>query len=118
MDAVEFLRDFRRMCWSYGDTCTDCELKGAQCRPTEKDCDHEKVIRVVEEWSAAHPRKTRQSVFLAQWPEAEIDKFGSLAVCPKCISADCRNRYDDCGDRLCPDCRKEFWFTPIEEEEE
>lgn len=39
---------------------------------------------------------------------------GILAVCPKRISADCRKKYDDCGDRLCPDCRQEFWMQEVE----
>ena len=28
------------------------------------------MVRLVEEWSAAHPRKTRQGMFLEQWPNA------------------------------------------------
>lgn len=41
MDAVEFLRDFRRMCSSYDD-CTGCELRSDDCIPTEEVCDHKK----------------------------------------------------------------------------
>ena len=67
MDAVEFLRDFRRMCLSY-DNCTGCELRCAECSPTEEDCDHEKVIRVVEEWAKEHPVKTRLSEFNKLFP--------------------------------------------------
>lgn len=62
MDAIEFLRDLRRMCLSY-DNCTGCEFKSAECSPTEEDCDHEKMIRVVEEWAKEHPVKTRLSEF-------------------------------------------------------
>ena len=61
MDAVEFLRDFRRMCLSYDD-CTGCEFDGYQCSLMTKDCDHEKVIRVVEKWAKEHPAKTRLEV--------------------------------------------------------
>lgn len=39
---------------------------------------------------------------------------GILAACPKRISADCRKKYDDCGDLLCPDCRQEFWMQEVE----
>lgn len=58
MDAVEFLRDFRRMCSSYGGTCTGCKLAGTlgtPCVPTNSDCDHEKLIRVVEKMGERTP---------------------------------------------------------------
>lgn len=113
MDAVEFLRDFRRMCSSYGGTCTGCKLKDAQCRPTEKDCDNEKVIRVVEEWAKEHPVKTRLSEFLKLFPNASVTQIdGCPGSCIKIfdLTADCE------VSEKCPDCKKEFWLTPIEEE--
>ena len=71
MDAVEFLRDFRRMYSSY-DACTGCGLKDAQCGTTVKDCDHEKVIRIVEEWAKEHPVKTRLSEFKKLFPKLQL----------------------------------------------
>lgn len=68
----------------------------------------------VEQWAKEHPRKTQQSVFLEQYPEAEIDKCGCLMLCPKRISADCRNRYGNCANRVCSDCRREFWMQEVE----
>ena len=59
MDAVEFLRDFRRMCSSYGSTCAGCELEYDLCETTRRNCNHEKVIRIVEKWAKEHPVKTR-----------------------------------------------------------
>lgn len=56
-----------------------------------------------------NPRKTRQSVFLEQQTKAGIDKEGILLICPKVVSADCRSEYGDCINRVCHDCRKEFW---------
>ena len=105
MDAVKFVKVRRRM-FDAGEN--------SEYGLFDMDTRAEDVVKEVEEWSAAHPCKTRQSVFLAQWPEAEIDKFGILVVCPKRISADCRKKYDDCGDRLCPDCRQEFWMQEVE----
>ena len=113
MDAVEFLRDFRRMCSSYDD-CTGCELDDDQCSPTEEDCDHEKVIRVVEKWAKEHPVKTRLSEFKKLFPNASEQAGG----CPNC----CVIKFDStvsCKDSEgCLDCKKKFWLTPIEEEEE
>lgn len=113
MDAVEFLRDFRRMCSSYGGTCTGCELKVTQCGVAEKDCNPEKVIRVVEEWAKEHPEKTRLSEFVKLFPNASVQAGG----CPDCcvIEFDSKQK---CVRSGCLECRKKFWFTPIEEEEE
>jgi hypothetical protein len=72
------------------------------------------IVKEVEEWAAEHPRKTRQSVFLKQWPEGEIDKDGVLIVCPKRVSSDCRNSYGNCTNRVCSNCRREFWMQEVE----
>lgn len=59
---------------------------------------------------AVLPRKTRQSVFLEQYPEAELGKDGVLRVCPAPISPKYRSD-GRCATfaRGCADCRKEFW---------
>lgn len=76
----------------------------------------EDVVKEVEEWAAAHPRKTRQSVFLKQWPEADIDDCGVLKVCPVPISTSHRNIYGRCAlaGVKCSDCRREFWMQEVE----
>lgn len=117
MDAIEFLRDFRRMCSSYGTICTGCKLKDAHCIPTENNCDHEKVIRVVEEWAKEHPAtaKTRLSEFLKLFPNAlVVQKEGCPGSCVKIfdLTVSCEDSKE------CLDCKKRFWLTPIEEEEE
>lgn len=118
MDAVKFLQERSRMCNSFSPDCEGCRVD--EEKPVISECyrwmfeNHERAVKIVEEWSAAHPRKTRQSVFLEQYPEAEIDKSGDLMLCPKRISADCRNRYRDCTKRLCSDCRREFWMQEVE----
>lgn len=115
MDALEFLRERKRICNSYKD-CEGCPLEGTKCvvGSIVPDEDYKRIIATVEQWSAAHPRKTRQSVFLEQYPEAEIDKCGCLILCPKHISADCRNRYGNCTNLVCSDCRREFWMQEVE----
>lgn len=102
MDAVEFVEQWRRM-----------DKNGYRKYSIFNDSP-EDVIAEVEEWAKMNPVKTRQSVFLEQWPETEIDTFGYLMVCPKRISADCRIRYRNCSDRLCSDCRREFWMQEVE----
>lgn len=117
MDAVKFIEERNRMCKSFDKYCYGCPAWDGSCKlgtgPYLK-CEAEKQVEIVEAWSAAHPRKTRQSVFLEQWPEAEIDNCGYLRICPKRISADCRNRYGSCANRKCTDCHKEFWMQEVE----
>lgn len=115
MDALEFLRERKRMCKSFGNSCDGCPLHGGPCTSlsTMNDGDCERILVKVEQWSKEHPCKTRQSVFLEQWPGAEI-KDGSLRICPKRISADCRSRYGDCANRTCSDCYREFWMQEVE----
>lgn len=98
MDAVKFIEERNRMCG------TMSEVWGV---------DAAQIVKNTEEWSAAHPRKTRQDVFLEQWPQADIDNTGLLILCPKRISADIRVTVD-CLRKGCSDCRREFWMQEVE----
>jgi hypothetical protein len=75
-----------------------------------------RIVAIVEEWSAAHPRKTRQDVFLEQYPETQIDDNGVLGVCPAPIFHSHRTDGGRCIDinRKCTDCRREFWMQEVE----
>ena len=77
---------------------------------------HEKIIAAVEQWSKEHPHKTRQSVFLEQYPEARIGDDGVLQILPCSISASHRNARGNCVNmrRDCYDCRREFWMQEVE----
>ena len=119
MDAVKFIKERDRMCKSFDAGCTGCPASNA-CK-NELCCAFDlgstlgatAQVAIVEEWSAAHPRKTRQSVFMEQWPEAELAN-GCLAICPKRISANYRNGIADCSNRSCADCLYKFWTQEVE----
>lgn len=122
MDAVKFIEERRRMCKSFGNKCTSCPA--LKVHENELYCavdirstlDDTAQVAVVEAWSAAHPHKTRQSVFLEQYPEANISEQGVLLVCPCPISASHRNALGGCATmcRGCDDCRKEYWLQEVE----
>jgi hypothetical protein len=101
MDAVEFIRERNRMCG------TMSEVWGV---------DAAQIVKNTEEWSAAHPRKTRQSVFLEQYPEARIYDNGVLGVCPAGISLSHRRDGGWClyPRKDCGECRREFWMQEVE----
>ena len=117
MDALEFLRERRRMCNSYKSR-DGCPLEEGKCvvNSVAPDEDLKKMIATVEQWSKEHPRKTMQSVFLAQYPEAEIDANGVVGLCPTYISAAHGDSHRNCNhpERLCKDCRREFWMQEVE----
>lgn len=115
MDALEFLRERKRMCNSYKG-CEGCPLAKGRCVIGTSDEDCERIIATVEKWSKEHPRKTRQSVFLKQYPEARIGDDGVLQIHPCSISASHRNVRGNCVNmrRECPDCRREFWSQVVE----
>jgi hypothetical protein len=103
MDAVKFIEEHRRM----------YKVTGKHSPTLAGGIPAEDVVKEVEDWSAAHPRKTRQSVFLEQYPQADIDNTGLLILCPKRISADIRVTAD-CLRQGCSDCRREFWMQEVE----
>ena len=119
MDAVKFVKEYLRMCTKV-DECEDCPVyKTDFCTVPAKERSKEsaeEIVELVEEWSAAHPRKTRQSVFLEQWPEAELDTNGAVAICPTILSSDYRSANKRCKHpgTACSDCRREFWMQEVE----
>ena len=121
MDAVKFIEERNRMCKSFCDGCKGCAAFNACeddlcCAVGQgSTLDATAQVDIVEKWSAAHPRKTRQSVFLEQYPNARIDSQAVIYVCPA----------DAYGDKVCPkneenfhmlccDCRHEFWGQEVE----
>lgn len=100
MDAVKFIEECRRM----------CRVTGKYPPALSERISPEEVVKTVEDWSAAHPRKTRQYVFLEQYPYAERIE-GILVFCPKAI--------DTCfscpiGNVDCATCKYEFWNQEVE----
>ena len=106
MDAVKFIEERRRM----------YKVTGKRSPTLAGWIPAEDVVKEVEEWSAAHPRKTRQSVFLEQWPEAELDTNGAVAICPTILSIDYRSANKRCKHpgTACSDCRREFWMQEVQ----
>lgn len=118
MDAVEFLKTLCRMC---NCECCNCEFKKRlsvfeTCTAWRKTHPDE-AVAIVEKWAKEHPVKTRQSEFLKQWPEANVDKNGVLQTCPALISASHRDQTGGCAtlSNKCENCRKAFWLAEVKE---
>lgn len=114
MDAVKFIEEHRRMCRSFGNICKGCpaNIDDEMCKfsPYSSEYGAAEQIKLVEEWSAAHPRKTRQSIFMEQYPQAMcVD--GILVACPKVVdkSSSCSTTCFNCAE-----CRRDFWGQEVE----
>ena len=106
MDAVEFIKQVRRMGKQKGEAiCFKLE---------EKDTE---IVEKIEKWAKEHPVKTRQSEFLKQWPDAEIgdDGYPSVAPCQLNIELLQCESPEDCESRgVCDKCRRDFWLKEVE----
>lgn len=106
MDAVTFLQERLRM------------LKSGAYVPSLDDTTEQNisdVVNVIETWSENNPIRTRQSVFLEQWPEAMVDKENTPSVCPQYLDRNFKCERDGNGYKYgCGDCRRKFWRKGIE----
>lgn len=105
MDAVKFVEERRRMFAVTGEN-----PKYSLFNMTTRA---EDVVKEVEEWSAAHPRKTRQSVFLEQYPRANLLGNGVITICPKAIEKGYAPSAG-CNDTNCFDCKTKYWMQEVE----
>ena len=125
MNAFEYIMERNRMCDSFGSKCKGCPANfddmfcGFAAMST---LNTKEQIAIVEKWSAEHPmkqKKTRQDIFLEQYPEADIDDNGAISICPMCVSASYRDK-NGCRtpiDCECADCCRKFWMAEVEEDE-
>ena len=118
MDAIKFIEERKRMCEAHAG-CPGCPaFRGVDACifSVKSTASFSEQVELVEDWSIAHPRKTRQSVFLEQYPEALLDVNGLLDVCPapiflshRLVGGGCRNPH-----KKCVDCKREFWLQEVE----
>ena len=108
MDAVEFLDKVDRLSkrgsteekMRYNDERTAGDNVGA--------------VNFVKRWAVAHPIKTRQSVFLEQFPNAPIyTNTHNIALDPCLVDTTLRGHCPT--GRGCDICRREFWLTEVGE---
>lgn len=115
MDALKFIEERNRMCDYYrgGNATSWC----AECPAFQMTCVSVRsvtaeYIAAVEQWSKEHPRKTRQDVFLEQWPNCMMGDDDVVGMCPRNV-----DKMYACNGLTfagCPDCRHNFWMQEVE----
>ena len=113
MDALKFMKEYRRMC-NYYPRCFECpRADEPNCNIEEmSDEEFENFVNTVEQWSKEHPQRTRLQDFREKYPDA-LMKQGN---CPKTCAKDlgyCKECPYVKG--LICDC-DECWNMPVEED--
>lgn len=114
MNAVRFIEERKRMCKSFDKCSYGCPAWDGLCKletGTNLEYEADKQVEIVKEWAAAHPRKTRQDVFLEQWPNAPILHDGYLGIKPCSLDEE---KGKNCGVIGCMHCRRKFWGEVVE----
>lgn len=118
MDAVEFYKSMKRMCYS-GEMCEKCPLynnfseMGSVCDVLLhiKDEKASRVKSIVEQWAKDNPVKTRQSEFLKLFPNAP--KSGRvLDICPQNLNIDYMPP-KRCENISCGACKTDYWNEEV-----
>ena len=109
MDAVEFLKELeRRRNYKRGPNDGHCNWAFIYFDHRS----HKELVAEVEQWAKEHPAKTRQSVFLEQWPNCMMDGDGTVGMCPRNVDKMYVCNLRRSGE--CTDCRREFWMQEVE----
>lgn len=101
MDAVKFIYEARRR---YKETGQTPSVLLDWLTP-------ESIVKELEQWCKAHQSKTKQTEFIKEWPDTDIDENGVIAISPCTLSKEYR---DICCDYMdCAECRKAFWSQEV-----
>ena len=112
MTAVEFLKEWKRLCKQHLFDCRGCGI--AYKKGLDTGCKiwvtahPEDAVEIVQKWAEENPVKTILDDFLEKFPHATL-AYGSPAICPQhlgyLVSEDLC-----CGHK----CYTECWKTPLE----
>lgn len=109
MDALEFIKAIKQMLSAGANNSTVQKYISAY---KKNDC--EGMVKAAEQWAAEHPVKTKQSVFLEQFPNAPIYTNTHNVALDPCLVDTALRGHCPTG-RGCDICRREFWLAEVEE---
>ena len=109
MDALVYFKEKERLCKAqFG--CDKCPLFDNCERVGNRTLDPEEAVRIVEEWSKAHPIQTRREKFIEVFGEDPVNDLMEEYVCPP---ASVRGDIG-CALRRCDECSSAYWDAPYE----
>lgn len=118
MDAVEFMKEYNRMCDIDG-SCGACDYRNELINQIKFIGEFEREtclmltmenpefsVEYVEQWSKEHPKKTRLQDLLKKYPNTPLNIYGTPDFCPGSIGmVKCDN---------CTMTHRECWDQPLE----
>lgn len=119
MDAVEFVKQRKRMCDSYT-VCGSCPAFGnRRCSSLDRVSE---LVEIVEQWAKEHPVITRQSKLLNLFPLMGAIEDGCINICPLLFDRSFHARNDqgwctENDNKVCPECKRRFWMEELKEGE-
>lgn len=115
---------YARMCEFYSNSyCSaDCKigkmLKEKGCQYIYPACvdflksNPKEAEEIITKWAEEHPIKTRQDVFLEQYPNAQLNMKGTLMINPCYLDKSIMT--DECfKNRDCFTCSKKYWEEEV-----
>lgn len=119
MDAVKFVKEALSFCKNQPN-CDACELLNEKMMFTcalniSEDSmsakDPEKLVEIIERWSAEHPIKTRQDMIIKEFPNiGMIGDVIDLRPCDMDTEINCPAEINGCTE-----CKKRYWLAEVEE---
>jgi hypothetical protein len=114
MTALEYLKEYYRMCDSTGkSSCTGCLMnirKGNMACWDFRKKYPEQAISIVQQWHKNHPKKTIKDDFFEKFPNANKLCDGIPDACAAKLGY-----VSECPYQNCEDFCKECWNEPLDE---
>lgn len=118
MTAVEFLKEYERMCKMHDLNCSECPMSELRRKYNENICGiimivhPEETIDIVQKFAEERPPKTILMDFLEKYPNAFLESDGTPVFCPESLGY--KHDHEIC-DSLDDDSCKKCWNRPLEE---
>lgn len=115
MTAMEFLKEYGRMCKLYDLDCSECPFCEFRRKYDVQVCrinmiEHpEEAVDIVQKWAEEHPVKTMLQDFFEKHPKAARRPEGDPIGCV--VTLGYRTGNEGCFGNCCFDC----WNRPLEE---
>ena len=111
MDALTFLREWKRMCDTFENCCMcpvgDCSRCLGKARIY--------LLETIEKWAAENPQKTILQDFIEKYPYAPMGEYGiPLEVCPADLGISDAKLCEESSLEACVKC----WRRPLDEAKE
>ena len=110
---------YARMCNSFNSCENGCPMYQCDWGCLYRDSCQQFVVEnakkaeeIVKKWAEEHPKKTRQDVFLEQYPNAQLNMKGTLMINPCYLDKNMAT--DECfKNKDCFTCSKEYWEEEV-----